>query len=257
MDARRLAYLEAIGIDVWERRSESPAPVPETNGQVLVAAEASVAEIAADIETGQVPELAHADADSTLPSEARWRRLEQQIRACSDCVLHEQRQQAVPGVGDHNADWMIIGEAPGAEEDKRGEPFVGPAGQLLDLILQAIGLSRQQVYIANIVKCRPPQNRDPRPEEAEACRGYLQQQIKLVNPKLILAVGRVAAQRLLGSDAPVGHLRATAHRYEFEEQDIPLVVTYHPAYLLHNPAEKSKVWLDLQRAMTLYRRELS
>jgi DNA polymerase len=136
---------------------------------------------------------------------------------------------------------MIIGEAPGAEEDRRGEPFVGRAGKLLDEMLRAIGQGRDSVFIANILKCRPPGNRDPKPDEANACRGYLERQIELVDPQIILAVGRIAAQNLLGTDAPVGRLRGKRHALG----DVPLVVTYHPAYLLRSPSQKRKVWDDL------------
>jgi len=143
---------------------------------------------------------------------------------------------------------MIIGEAPGAEEDRQGEPFVGRAGQLLNSMLQAAGFKRREVYIANIVKCRPPDNRDPRAEETAACGGYLARQIELVNPKIILAVGRVAAQCLLQSDTPVGRMRGKLHRYG-DKPGIPVIVTYHPAYLLRSPREKRKVWQDLLFAL--------
>jgi DNA polymerase len=149
------------------------------------------------------------------------------------------------GVGDRQARLMIIGEAPGADEDRLGEPFVGRAGQLLNAMLAAIGLAREQVYIANIVKCRPPGNRDPHADEAAACRGYLDRQIALVRPRLILAVGGVAAKNLLHTDTAVGRLRARLHRYG--ESDIPLRVTYHPSYLLRRPEEKAKAWVDLQQ----------
>jgi DNA polymerase len=149
------------------------------------------------------------------------------------------------GVGNTQADWLIIGEAPGAEEDRRGEPFVGRAGQLLDEMLRATGQSRGEVYIANVLKCRPPNNRDPELGEARACRGYLDRQIALLKPKIILAVGRIAAQTLLATDTPVGKLRGKLHHLG----DIPLVVTYHPAYLLRSPRQKSKSWADLCLAM--------
>ncbi|MDX1607470.1 MAG: uracil-DNA glycosylase [Candidatus Competibacterales bacterium] len=148
------------------------------------------------------------------------------------------------GVGDRRAEWMIIGEAPGAEEDRLGEPFVGRAGRLLDLMLKAVGLGREQVYIANILKSRPPDNRDPRPEEIQACWPYLARQIELVQPRILLAMGRIAAQRLLETQTPVGKLRGRVH----ELQGRPLIVTYHPAYLLRSPAQKAKSWADLQLA---------
>jgi DNA polymerase len=172
-----------------------------------------------------------------------WPSLRQVVASCTRCPLHAGRTQTVFGVGNQAADWMIIGEAPGAEEDRRGEPFVGRAGKLLDEMLRAVGLSRDSVFIANILKCRPPNNRDPVAAEAKACRSYLDRQIELVSPKLILAVGRIAAQQLLGSDAPVGRLRGRVHT--LNKPEIPVVVTYHPAYLLRSPAQKREAWKDL------------
>ena len=165
------------------------------------------------------------------------------MSACTRCALHRTRKQTVFGVGSESADWMIIGEAPGAEEDRRGEPFVGPAGQLLDEMLRALGLSREAVYIANTLKCRPPGNRDPAVDEAASCRAYLDRQISLVAPKLILAVGRIASQLLLATDAPLGRLRGKKHYLDGGQ--IPVVVTYHPAYLLRSPTQKRKAWQDL------------
>jgi uracil-DNA glycosylase len=172
-----------------------------------------------------------------------WAALEQAVSACTRCPLHAGRTRTVFGVGSRSADLLIVGEAPGAEEDRRGEPFVGRAGKLLDAMLAALGLSRTGVYIANVVKCRPPDNRDPRQEEAEACAPYLDRQIELLAPTIILAVGRVAAQRLLASDAPVGRLRGRVHRYG--PAGLPLVVTWHPAYLLRRPGAKADAWRDL------------
>ncbi|MEX2494464.1 MAG: uracil-DNA glycosylase [Woeseia sp.] len=172
-----------------------------------------------------------------------WAELEREVASCTRCPLHEGRTRTVFGVGSRIAEWMIVGEAPGAEEDRRGEPFVGRAGQLLDEMLRAVGLDRGSVFIANILKCRPPANRDPLAAEAGACRPHLERQIELLQPRLIVAVGRVAAQRLLGSDAPVGRLRGRVH--SFGEAEIPLVVTYHPAYLLRNPSGKREAWKDL------------
>lgn len=217
-DARRLAYLEALGVDVYApRRSAREEDEP------AAAAPASTA-----------PD-AHALLD--------WPGLEETVARCTRCRLHETRTQTVFGVGHRDADWMIIGEAPGVEEDRRGEPFVGRAGQLLDQMLSACGLGRDRVFIANILKCRPPGNRDPSAEEASACRGHLDRQIALVRPKLILAVGRIAAQSLLATDAPLGRLRGRVHW--LKDTEIPVVVTYHPAYLLRTPREKRKAWADL------------
>ncbi len=175
-----------------------------------------------------------------------WGELEQAVRPCTACALCASRTQTVFGVGDRQADWLVVGEAPGADEDRVGEPFVGRAGKLLNPMLQAIGLKREQVFIANILKCRPPENRDPAPLEAASCRPFLERQIALIQPRIILAVGRIAAQNLLNTDTPIGKLRGRVHR--FGAQGIPLVVTYHPAYLLRSPREKSKAWDDLRSA---------
>jgi DNA polymerase len=172
-----------------------------------------------------------------------WPLLRERVAECRSCEeLAASRTQTVFGVGNPNADWLVIGEAPGAEEDRQGEPFVGRAGQLLNAMLAAVGLARERVYIANVLKCRPPNNRDPKAEEAAACRGFLQRQIALIQPRLILVVGRIAAQNLLDTDAPLGTLRGKVHRLE---SGVPVVVTYHPAYLLRSPQEKRKAWADL------------
>ena len=172
-----------------------------------------------------------------------WAELEEQVSGCTLCGLQESRTRTVFGVGNHDADWLVIGEAPGADEDRQGEPFVGRAGQLLTEMLFAIGLQRDDVFICNILKCRPPGNRNPSVEEVDHCHAYLQRQIDLIAPRLILAVGGVAANSLLGMSEKVGSLRGKIHGYG--EQNIPLVVTYHPAYLLRSPQEKRKVWSDL------------
>ena len=176
-----------------------------------------------------------------------WDDLRECVANCTRCKLSQSRTNTVFGVGNPDADWLIIGEAPGAEEDRRGEPFVGRAGQLLDQMLLAIGQSRDSVFIANILKCRPPNNRDPKPDEAAACRAYLERQIELLRPKIILAVGKIAAQNLLGSADPVGRMRGRPHQFS----GIPLVVTYHPAYLLRSPSQKQKSWSDLCLATRL------
>jgi DNA polymerase len=172
-----------------------------------------------------------------------WDDLRQTVAGCERCGLRQGCTQTVFGVGNPKAQWLIIGEAPGAEEDKQGEPFVGRAGQLLNAMLRAIGLSREEVFIANILKCRPPQNRDPKPEEAAACEPYLKRQIQLIKPRIILAVGRIAGQNLLKTTTPIGQMRGKV--YTYGETRIPVVVTYHPAYLLRSPREKRKVWQDL------------
>ena len=213
-EQQRRAYLEAMGIDVWlPRDADEPAA-----------------------ETGAEPAQG-----------LGWPELRDCVANCTRCELSASRTNTVFGVGNPEADWLIIGEAPGAEEDRRGEPFVGRAGQLLDQMLLAIGQSRESVFIANILKCRPPNNRDPKPSEAAACRDYLERQIELIQPRIILAVGKIAAQNLLGSDDPVGRMRGRAH----ELNGIPLVVTYHPAYLLRSPSQKHKSWSDLCLATRL------
>jgi DNA polymerase len=226
---QRQRYLETMGIQCWVPRAVPDAPV--ASGAVPVASVASQAPTSiAEVAAGDVLEL-------------DWEELAARVAACTRCgELAAKRTQTVFGVGDRQADWLFIGEAPGAEEDRQGEPFVGRAGQLLDSMLFALGLKRGQgVYIANILKCRPPGNRDPKPEEARACRAYLDRQIDLIQPRIIVALGRIAAQNLLGTDEPLGRLRGKPLNY----RDIPLVITYHPAYLLRQPADKRKAWEDL------------
>jgi uracil-DNA glycosylase len=230
MDPRRLACLDAMGIPTWSRRADRP--LPGAPRPVIGPGEAS----------GEAAEVEPARS-SDASEELSWEALEARVSGCVRCPLHAGRTRTVFGVGNRQADWLIIGEAPGAEEDRRGEPFVGRAGKLLDAMLAALGYARDQVYIANVVKCRPPENRDPRPEEAASCAPYLDRQIELLTPQVILAVGRVAAQRLLGSDSPVGRLRGRMHRYG--PTGIPLVVTWHPAYLLRRPEAKADAWRDL------------
>ena len=205
--------------------------------------------------TAQVPAVAAptspADLAPLTGAEAlNWDELETAVAACTRCALAAGRTQTVFGVGNRAADWMVVGEAPGQEEDRQGEPFVGRAGQLLNGMLEALGLAREQVFIANILKCRPPGNRDPEPVEAAACAGWLARQIELVAPRLILCVGRVAAQNLLGVQTPIGKLRGQRHRYG--PREIPVVVTWHPAYLLRSPSEKRRAWQDLLFAKQVF-----
>ena len=214
-EAQRRAYLEALGIDVWALRKSAAEEHPQVTGDV------------------PLPE----------PQLPTWLELRDKVAACTLCSLHRTRTQTVFGVGSESADWMIIGEAPGAEEDRRGEPFVGRAGKLLDEMLRSVGLARDAVFIANLLKCRPPQNRDPAVDEAASCRSYLDRQIALLAPKLILVVGRIAAQHLLETDAPLGRLRG--QRHYLNNGQLPVVVTYHPAYLLRSPTQKRKAWQDL------------
>ena len=180
---------------------------------------------------------------------AAWDTLKQCVEACTACTLHRTRTQTVFGVGDRQASLMIIGEAPGFHEDKQGEPFVGRAGQLLTAMIRAIGLERNQVYIANILKCRPPENRDPQQDEVNTCTSFLDQQIALVQPQLLLAVGRIASHYLLRTKSSLESLRNKMHSYGADHT--PLIVTFHPAYLLRNPADKKKAFLDLQRVKSL------
>jgi uracil-DNA glycosylase family 4 len=188
-----------------------------------------------------------------------WDELERAVAGCTACGLCKTRTQTVFGVGHREAQWMVIGEAPGAEEDLRGEPFVGQAGRLLDSILSAAGLGRtasgeSAVYIANVVKCRPPGNRNPEPEEAARCEPYLRRQIELLRPRMILLLGRVAAQAVLGTDASIAALRGRVHHCALAGQSTPVIVTYHPAYLLRNLADKAKVWADLCLAREVFDR---
>ena len=188
------------------------------------------------------PDSASADGRATQIHAMDWSQLKSSTFACTACSLHKARKQAVLGVGDEKAEWLFVGEGPGAEEDERGEPFVGQAGKLLDNMLAAIALRRgNNVYIANVVKCRPPGNRTPEPAEARACEPYLTRQIDLIRPRLIVALGKVAAQNLLGIEATLASLRGRVHEY----RGTPLIVTYHPAYLLRNLVDKSKSWEDL------------
>ncbi len=236
--ARRREYLEAIGIDVWVPRTAPAVSAPAARPPGV----APAAPLSTPVATAGEPSAEDA---------ARWEALRQEVLHCTRCPLHLTRTQGVFGVGPRRCDWLVIGEAPGAEEDRRGEPFVGAAGQLLDAMLRAIGLDRtRNVYIANVLKSRPPGNRDPRPEEVSACLPYLVRQIALLKPKIMLAVGRIAAQNLLGTDAPLGRLRGRVHY--FGELNTPLVVTYHPAYLLRTPGDKRKAWEDLKFARNLY-----
>lgn len=207
-NATRLHYLEAMGIDVW---------LPRVSG----------------------------NDEQAAVIEDSWETLQAEVAGCLLCGLCETRNQPVFGSGNKNADWLFIGEAPGQSEDQQGLPFIGNAGQLLTEILRAIGLDREQVFIANIVKCRPPANRDPKPSEIETCKPYLLRQIALIKPKIIVVLGRVAAQALLDTDTPIGKLRGKIHALN----GTPVVVVYHPAYLLRAPLDKRKAWADLKLAL--------
>jgi DNA polymerase len=247
LDNRKKAYLDAIGIDVWVQLQQD-IPVEAVSQQVVdknvAPAEkaSSVTEVV--VQNSQaVPETILADVNNL-----DWDALQTTVTTCQLCELSQTRQQTVFGIGNQQADVLIIGEAPGAEEDKQGEPFVGRAGQLLDAMLKAVGFERDDVYIANILKCHPPENRDPSPDEAAQCWPYLKRQIELVQPKVILALGRIAAQRLLQTNTSLARLRGKLHY--LEDLTVPVIVTYHPAYLLRAPQEKRKSWEDLQFLMS-------
>lgn len=261
MNRRRDAILREMGLaPLWrlrgaepveEAQPEPPAPVPEPAVVAPVSAPAPASRpvpLARFVPPVAVPSDAPAEAPARRPAPAGdiaglgWDDLEARIRECDACALCKRRKQAVPGVGDRQADWLFVGEGPGAEEDERGEPFVGQAGRLLDNMLASIGLARgNDVYIGNAVKCRPPNNRTPETDELAACFPYLERQIGLIKPRLIVALGRPAAQALLNQEVRI----AAARGKLFEFGGIPVVVTYHPAYLLRNLADKAKAWEDL------------
>ncbi len=232
-------YLKEMGIDVWQRRELAAAELPQ---QPVAVAQAS--ESAAIIANSE-PSIASTADVSTM----EWGTLQRAVSACERCSLHSTRTQAVFGIGNQQASLLVVGEAPGGDEDRQGEPFVGRAGQLLNEMLRAIGLKRGEVYIANILKCRPPNNRDPKVDEVSRCGPYLKRQIALVQPAAVLAVGRIAAQNLLKSGERIGALRGREH--QLPGTKIPLIATYHPAYLLRSPIEKRKAWQDLQQVRAL------
>ncbi|WNB74896.1 uracil-DNA glycosylase [Methylomonas koyamae] len=279
----RLQYLEAMGIDVWiprhppvvaEQAVAAPvgwasqgeahhldapdneaAPTPEHPATGETAVNRQHAEPAAQTVESAAPRKSESDAFAPLPHHPKshtddqaWKDLQHQVAICRACSLCETRTQTVFGVGNKHADWLLIGEAPGRDEDLQGEPFVGRAGQLLNEMIRAIGLRREQVYIANMLKCRPPNNRDPQAVEVDACHGFLKRQIELIQPKLIVAVGRIAAQNLLKTQQPLSRLRGIRHELE----GVPLTVVHHPAYLLRSLPEKAKAWEDLQFALSVY-----
>ena len=258
LDALQRHYLETMGIQVWERRAPDEGSgfrVQASRGgeaeprpaESAPAALASAQQI--EVLSGDIRKVEQAPADpepSTLNPEPvsslDWEALEQRVADCTVCAeLAANRSHTVFGAGNRNADWLIIGEAPGADEEREGQPFVGRAGQLLSAMLYAIGLAREQVYISNILKCHPPQDREPKAEEAAACSAFLQRQIALLKPRVILVLGRVAAQQLLHSEASLDSLRGQVHRHE---SGVPLVVSHPPAHLLRTPQDKRKAWAD-------------
>lgn len=270
-DGDRQRYLAAMGISQWRLRDTQPAAAqlkPDTASTPV--SEPVTDPVANPATLSPAPQQPVANessesSESSAPTESStpdprerqiatldWDALREAVDRCQACPLHASRTRAVFGVGDRSANWMIVGEAPGADEDRLGEPFVGRAGKLLDLMLVAMGLHRESVYISNILKSRPPGNRDPQADEMQACWPYLGRQIELLQPKIILTMGRIAAQTLLNSKLPVGKLRGQLHRYHgpgSPPDGVPLLVTYHPAYLLRSPREKRKSWDDLRLAL--------
>ena len=278
LTARQQHCLRGIGIDVWAERSVTSGNNPEAEPVADILSVADLEDIRRFANIGDkpgfpeqseqptnLPDSSESDLEKRGPSpvpptqppaampevEARvpakldsWDSIIESIHGCTACELAQNCTQKVPGVGDRQADLLIVGEGPGHDEDIRGEPFVGRSGQLLDRMLAAIGIAREQVYITNIVKCRPPNNRDPRQLEAQQCRAFLEAQIEQLAPKVILSVGRVSAHNLLASNLPVGKLIQQMHKLPGTE--IPLKVTYHPAYLLRNPSAKAIAWQDLK-----------
>ena len=223
MDKRRASVLSTLGVERYSARAKRSDACDERGS------------------------LAHLGATDETIAAFGWDELATTVAACTRCALSATRTNTVFGVGDQRARWFVVGEAPGADEDAKGEPFVGRGGQLLTSVLRAAGLSRKQVFIANVLKCRPPENRNPTPDEVRCCKPYLERQIALVKPSLIFCVGQIAAQSLLGVDTPISKLRGAVHEYGPDK--IPTVITYHPAYLLRSPRNKQKTWDDLRFAM--------
>ena len=250
LDARQRAMLAEMGVRVFAPLAAAPAP--------QVASPARSAPVAS-APRAVAPAPPQAPAAGVLPRAAGietmgWEALADTVATCRACKLCAGRRNTVFGVGDTQADWLIVGEAPGENEDLQGEPFVGQAGKLLDNMLKALGLDRHHnVYIANVLKCRPPGNRNPEPDEVAQCEPFLRRQVQLLQPKIILAMGRFAVQSLLGTSEPIGKLRGQRHEY----QGVPVVVTYHPAYLLRNLPDKAKAWADLCLAQELVRAQAS
>jgi len=238
-ESTRQQYLQAMGIQMWEMKFSPEEVKAET-----------------DIETNDGEMLVPTDAEKLKPaeisdnhSELDWGSLRSRVESCEDCQLHESRIYPVFGAGNQTAKLMFIGEAPGADEDRQGEPFVGQAGHLLDEMLLAIGFKREQVYITNMLKCRPPGNRDPESAELSCCESFLLRQIALLQPELIVALGRVAAQNLLKCDSKLGDLRGQLQSVPGISP--PILVTYHPAYLIRKPLQKRKAWDDLKTALAV------
>lgn len=246
----RLEYLEAMGIESWQLRqqptflAESPAVEPIIAIEPVIAMQQNPIPPEIPIAAVLSPPIV---TPPPMPSD-NWETLQNEVANCRKCALCQTRTQTVFGTGNKNPDWLFIGEAPGEQEDLQGQPFVGAAGSLLTEMLRAISLSREDIFIANILKCRPPNNRDPHADEMAACRPFLERQIALLKPKIIIAVGRIAAQQLLNTHETIGKLRGKV----YSVNNVPLVVFYHPAYLLRSLSQKSKAWQDLQLAVKTY-----
>lgn len=260
----RRAWLRELGVErLWSlpaavapaSASEAPGVAAMPDAAVPDAAGAGLAPVplvagSAAVSPGPAPEAVVAAPAPADPEQA-WAALQDEVRDCMACGLCQGRTQTVFGTGSPKARWLLVGEAPGEQEDKQGAPFVGRSGKLLDSMLASIARSRQHdVFIANVIKCRPPGNRDPLPEEVARCSPYLMRQIALINPEMILVLGRFAAQTLLETDARIGSLRGKVHSLSVAGRKVPVVVSYHPAYLLRSPAEKIKAWQDLQLALS-------
>lgn len=279
----QLDILRKIGVDVWKLRANAHAEISQS-GEVVetdVVSEEKVVEqqpekkpVATQSQSQPQPQpqpqpesqptmSAKKSPPKTSAKEAKGAGsveasdlssldlIKQAVSACQKCELHKSRTNAVSGVGNPDADWFFVGEAPGQNEDLQGEPFVGRAGKLLDQMIAALGMTREQVFIANILKCRPPNNRDPVLAEVDQCEPYLHQQLALIKPKVIVALGRISAQTLLRTDKPIGKLRGNS--FQYGANNIPLVVTYHPAYLLRSPRQKAVAWEDLWMAREIVR----
>ena len=259
---RQLEILRKIGVEVWQFRGveTGPAVEPEPESEPQALAGRDVAPVgqstdapAAEQQPAQAPPPAVMGGDAAqstdAPADESLAPIEREVSACRKCELHQSRTHTVFGCGNPDADWLFVGEAPGQHEDLQGQPFVGRAGKLLDMMIAALGMEREQVFIANVLKCRPPGNRDPQPREIEQCEPYLHRQLARIRPKVIVALGRISAQALLKTDEPLGKLRGRVHQYGAD--NIPLVATYHPAYLLRSPEQKAKAWEDLWRARAI------
>ena len=276
-DDRQRAMLGEIGIRLWWPDDEPAVTSTRDTDEAEAVSTAERAALASRVVLATTPAMTPANAPANAPAPVSiavpaasvaaraqadattgsldWPALRERVANCTACKLCEGRRQTVFGVGNERAHWMIVGEAPGEQEDQQGEPFVGKSGRLLDNMLRAVALTREtaepsrQVYIANTIKCRPPGNRNPEPAELERCEPYLARQLQLVQPRIIVAMGRFAVQSLLRSSEPLGRLRGRVHRYE----GVPLIATYHPAYLLRNPEEKARAWDDLCLAVETVR----